>query len=127
MSELNLEEIEARANSASEGPWKTVTARYGYDMKDSWAVEPDGPSVHNVAHITLGELDAKFIAHAREDVPALIAEVRRLRTQIERVQKMSDDMSEGKARCLLVDGKEGDYPISYFIEMLNEALGGDNE
>lgn len=35
---------------------------------------------------------------------------------------MLEEMREGKAHGILVDGREHEYPISYFIDMLEEAL-----
>jgi hypothetical protein len=75
---LDLDAIEARANAASPGPWtqwnehefegpnhEPLTGLYSYE---------DGGITY--------ERDTIFIAHAREDVPALIAEVRRLRAAL---------------------------------------------
>lgn len=85
MTEDELKAIEARANAARPGPWKKLAAE-----TDTWLFV-DGP----VGNITSREYwhcekekqptraqdesDFDFIAHAREDIPALIAEVRRLR------------------------------------------------
>lgn len=55
LADLDLDAIEARVAAASPGPW-VITG-------DNPCSNGDGP----------------FIAHAREDVPALLAEVRRLR------------------------------------------------
>jgi hypothetical protein len=75
MTDKHLNEIEARANAASPGPWgckwvyrgATRTAFLMREEGDGWFVGPN--------------LDATFIAHARQDVPALIAEVRRLQAE----------------------------------------------
>jgi hypothetical protein len=53
---IDLEAIQRRVDAAAPGPWRTAP---GYDSPND-----------------------EFIAHAREDVPALIAEVRQLRKQI---------------------------------------------
>lgn len=70
-----LAEIEARANAATPGPWyaehRGVVAgacREVIDIVDDCAVSGWRDYPANQA----------FIAHAREDVPALVAEVRRL-------------------------------------------------
>lgn len=76
MDESRLAEIEARVNEATPGPWmrglgnecREVTVRLG-------------PKIAEV----YGPRDGMFIAHARTDVPDLIAEVRRYRAEIERV------------------------------------------
>jgi hypothetical protein len=54
-----LDVIGARANAATPGPWTWP------DWDDCSEQEADANN--------------EFIAHAREDVPALVAEVRRLR------------------------------------------------
>lgn len=86
---LDLDEIEQRANAATPGPWRIVRDQtdgfYGEEAYDIHAgdgstvaqggtLEDGGPSVGACYHE-----DAEFIAHAREDIPALIAEVKRLR------------------------------------------------
>jgi len=72
MSAEQLDAIQARADAATEGPWETVR----HDL--SLYVQ----SKHANLQANLGyvgnhpEPDAEFIAHARTDVPALIALVR---------------------------------------------------
>lgn len=85
-----LGEIEARAESATDGPWHHYRDVAGlpdipvvgcYDdarrdyvaICDCWGQDFDVPRDRDY------RADADFIAHAREDVPALVAEVRRLR------------------------------------------------
>jgi hypothetical protein len=72
MTDAELAEIEARANAARPGPWKVG----GYDdtVESESYTGPDHPVLADM----VPPLDAEFIAHARSDVPALIAEVRRL-------------------------------------------------
>lgn len=83
MDEAKLSEIEARARAATPGPWLVCAAEdaaeglpvaffgRGSGPKDV-AVRSDGPPRGTA------DDDAAFVAHAREDVPALVAEVRRL-------------------------------------------------
>lgn len=54
-----LAEIQARADNATDGPWEP-------DGQDSWT-----PAGRSDFHLSIS--DAEFIAHARTDVPALIA------------------------------------------------------
>jgi len=89
---MNLNEIEARANAATPGPW-TYDEGCGYvevppcgviEFKPGWE-----RSVHFLARVhnnhVEGEdglgFDGAFIAHARTDVPALIARVRELEAE----------------------------------------------
>lgn len=80
MTDEELAEIEARAVRATAGPWIT----HGYGSGDSYVrvTQPDGwpdDPVCDVGRNTNNrEQDAAFIAYARTDVPALVAEVRRL-------------------------------------------------
>ncbi len=87
MTDVELLEIEARCAAASTGPWKVTIG--DYDGED-WIVAACGPDPEdgkdrNVTtdRVRASELrgdaanDADFIAHARVDVLALVAEVRR--------------------------------------------------
>ena len=72
-----LDEIEARANAATEGPWyhrgdqdevpqvMGPLKEVGHLLTQSW-----------IAYKVCERPDAEFIAHAREDVPALVAALR---------------------------------------------------
>lgn len=85
---LNLEPIKARAEAASPGPWADGAAELdlpGFTMSPRTCAGcgVDWP---------LDAPDAEFVAHAREDVPALIAEVERLRKLIATAaEKLEDD------------------------------------
>jgi hypothetical protein len=100
MDETRLREIEERAKAATPGPWRTRV-----DDIDDWGqvrgLGPDG-RMWTVAMARAGRFvsseeedacrwpskadpyghNAEFIAHAREDVPALVEEIRRLRAGI---------------------------------------------
>ena len=84
MTPEELATIEARANEAQPGPWWVVTVGKNHD---------DGPShVIMSEHVSIteafagGEIpqatDAAFMAKSRTDVPALLAEVRRLTAEL---------------------------------------------
>ena len=75
MTPERLAEIEARANSATEGPWwlahpGLIYGKYPHHEGYAQAVTKADPP------------DAEFIAHARTDIPALLAEVRRLKSRV---------------------------------------------
>jgi hypothetical protein len=76
----HIDAIEARANAATPGPWWAEEHRHTITGDAEWVVwmREDKMSDNTI----LGEEDAEFIAHAREDVPKLIAEVRRLQAKI---------------------------------------------
>lgn len=71
---LDLIPIQARADLATAGPWYIGNA---VDPTTRWNVHQH-PSCAGVADAVM-PLDAEFIAAARDDVPALLAEVIKLR------------------------------------------------
>jgi len=96
LTEERLAAIAARADAATPGPWARTTMCHcddPDDCYDHWDVSVpvagyDPPSgrvsrARSVAGNIHGhrEADAIFIAHAREDIPALLAEIERLRAE----------------------------------------------
>jgi hypothetical protein len=89
---LDLDAIRARADAATEGPWITSTDTSGVDNSEIYAeaawFEEDGHRYYGRRLIAVGgegnlnEADAEFIAAAREDIPALLGEVERLRARV---------------------------------------------
>jgi hypothetical protein len=76
MHPTELDEIEARCDAASPGPWKYPYRGFpGVVGSKRGCLWTSGRHEGRVNH----EADAEFIAHARQDVPDLIAEIRRLR------------------------------------------------
>lgn len=110
MTEQRLAEIEARANAATRGPWFAhatddqmfMNARYvsitpgsfhhdeGNGMAEGWSSQVDSETVVAITLLQSPRLvdpdemdeNTEFIAAARFDVPALVMEVRRLRTAL---------------------------------------------
>jgi hypothetical protein len=89
VSEAELDEIEQRADAASPAPWQafiegrdhsagdTIIRIGGLDisMPDMYVYfSSPGPTTEPVP-----DADLDFIAHARQDVPRLVREVRRLK------------------------------------------------
>lgn len=78
--ELNLDAIEARANAATPGPWEPYFTVHGHPHvvragQSIWGV------IVSISPDDYGRADCEFLAAARSDVPALVAEVRRLRAE----------------------------------------------
>jgi hypothetical protein len=84
ISDEDLDAIEQRAAAASKGPWRSYV-----EGRDHWGgdnfirvggVDDDEPDMY-VARGTVpaSVADQDFIAHARQDMTRLLAEVRRLR------------------------------------------------
>lgn len=111
MSEL-LDQIEARANAASEGPWKAcMDSDGGIDVR----FDPDG-----IFTIYAGfgwDDDAEFIANARTDIERLLAAVRAVERVIRRAPDSDDYLDEGERgyRSALLDIRRA----------LTEALEGE--
>lgn len=82
LSNDEVAEIEARANAATEGPWGHQETPSSSEVLQWYEV---GPQLYEpVAEVTNDVFsnfyeNAVFIAHAREDIPALCATVRVLR------------------------------------------------
>ena len=96
MTREQLDAIRARVEAATPGPWEAGTAFCCPDM--GWV---DGPK-RTVCPVyegtkrthTLDANDAEFIAHARVDVSALLAEVERLRDTINAVGEVISQNGE---------------------------------
>jgi hypothetical protein len=73
MDEAELVRIDAMQRAAVRGPWTALGPVVQGAPDAMWAGRPT-----NLATVR-DEDTAKFIASARQDVPALVAEVRRLR------------------------------------------------
>ena len=91
MSDDELAAIEARANAATLGPWRVLRQKKKTAINPWWRLCIETPIKHGpgawVARISNDLVpDAEFIAAARTDVPALLAEVRRLQRAIRRLK-----------------------------------------
>lgn len=86
-----LDEIEARANAATRGPWEwyadALFSQTGHEP--DWDPKWDDPGEFaRIIETDGGEYpprdnDRAFIAHAREDIPWLLAEVGRLQKELD--------------------------------------------
>jgi hypothetical protein len=85
VTDLDLEAIKARAEAAGPGPWYSAPdlppRSHLHAVCRGAGASTDGLIVGT----TMSAAEADFIAHAREDVPALAAEVARLREALERI------------------------------------------
>lgn len=93
MTAERIAQIRARADAATRGPWYVqLTAETYIDRPSRYPIYSE---VRGVVEITEGDTyvaqtkrgneqaraDAEFIAHAREDVAVLLAEIERLRAR----------------------------------------------
>ena len=109
---IDLEAIEARANAATPGPW----GEGGATVYDEQLI----PICHCMAtrdRYKDERQNADFIAHAREDIPALLAEVKRQAAEIAVVTAERDaaveDLRKNRARkcdCCAYAGRSERWP-----------------
>ena len=88
MDQKHLNAIKERVAKATLGPWKVVKSEEtGVQIGTTWEsgqlknCVPVVTTAHGVEFVTIyiNDNNSNFIAHARDDVPALVAEVERLR------------------------------------------------
>lgn len=70
MTTLDLDAIKTRCERVTVGPWQ-----FYQDGNTGWVAADDEPEAAIAQTVRLQ--DAEFVAHARADVPALVAEVER--------------------------------------------------
>ena len=75
LSATVLSEIQKRLDAATSGPWKDyIEKRDGISGSDF--IMTEGEDIYLIGGTAA---DYEFVAHARQDIPALLAEVRRLK------------------------------------------------
>jgi hypothetical protein len=121
LSEEELAELEARTAAATPGPWAAhIEAEVpigGESMIGLDGLPGDFPPDMYVRHDneTAPPADIKFIAPARNYVPRLLAEVRRLRGIPELAQSCRPSLEPGPSAAdscdMLVDTSEGKYHV----------------
>ena len=80
LTESQLAEIEARVQAATPGPWKSMWEGRDHQSGDHFIMRGTDDARYDDLFLSPGRIeDQDFVAHARQDVPALLAEVRRLR------------------------------------------------
>ena len=123
MSRLN--EIEARANAATEGPW--VCVLNGDESEVTYANAPITWDDHGGEVFTEG--DAEFIAAARTTVPALLDALEKVLELHPRVVVMAADPEFGQmeddAICgaCIVNHEAADWPCPN-VRAITTALDG---
>jgi len=80
ITEEELMQIEQRANSAQAGPWKAyIEGRDHESGSDFIMTGTDDQRGEDIELIGATNADYDFIAHARQDIPRLITEIRELK------------------------------------------------
>lgn len=134
-----LDEIEARANAATEGPWE-----WEGEAKAEWEIganslvpsrRPDDPVLYGYGYDASGievksPADAEFIAHARTDVPVLLDALEKVLRLHPRVVVLHADPEFGRmeddAICgaCIVNHEPADWPCPT-VEAITTALEGE--
>lgn len=114
MTEEELAQIRARADTATPGPWECRNAggtiamgevirlhRVRDSSRDAWLIAESTLSADQKSH---DEQDAnmEFIAQAREDVPDLLVEVERLRAENAELRKVLADLMDSADHTMIL-------------------------
>ncbi len=75
LTSAELDQIEARLRAAAPGPWKSFVEGRDHTSGSSFIATPNS----DIELTGATAADQDFIAHARQDLPKLLDEVRRLR------------------------------------------------
>lgn len=88
MTDEELQAIKARSKAATPGPWQVMARQCltawtpnGVGIAGYGVGVADGEPLFEPA-LSCSQHDAEFIAAARQDVPALVAEIERLRSEL---------------------------------------------
>ena len=140
---IDLDAIEARCAAATPGPWRQCGAdRKGCACGMVWSEPADfvvaqGEKGERAGGFCGFDVDdetistnMRFVAHARSDVPALLAEVRRLTARLALAQASLIDNCEWHGSiCDEFDNSGGEYcegecqPCA-IMQRMNKALDG---
>jgi len=97
LADDEIETMLARANAATPGPWEAkrgplivVCPPSERENAESLSVAAPGIKYGVVPQGIVHKSDAEFIAHARDDVPKLVAEVRRLQAELAKLREHND-------------------------------------
>jgi hypothetical protein len=85
ISDEELAAIQARADAASDGPWRSMVEGRDHTSGDSFIMIGEGASRSDDMYVfretrPADAPDQDFIAHSRQDVPRLLAEIDWLRS-----------------------------------------------
>lgn len=86
MTDEELAAVKARAEKATSGPWESYSVPGRNRSAAGYAAVEVAETEVQVTRDVGGWFDADFIAHARTDVPALVAEVARLQGEEDHIQ-----------------------------------------
>ena len=76
MTDLELKEIEDRCNMSTKGPWKSIIEGRDHTSGSSF-IMTGGEDIY--INNPLFDNNQDFIANAKQDIPKLLAEIRKLK------------------------------------------------
>lgn len=101
LSESELEAIHKRAEAATCGPWElAIDEEFDINLRNDSGVGYIGTLTH------VDEADADFIANARKDVPALLAEIERLSAAVEMYRNLEHSVKRTQLNMRRFSGNE---------------------
>ena len=103
MTSQQLEEIRARCEAATPGPWVA-------EVKTLYGVSVSMPTENRYYDIRTNKHDADFIAHARQDIPDLLDEVERLNIIIQGLESLRPIQLGRVAAAQMIDAIEKGAP-----------------
>ena len=132
ITEAELEAIAARAEAATPGEWKredqAIIAHHR--TKDGLSLnlvcEATCEDGYCSTNLNMDKADTDFICMARADVPRLVDEVKRLRSELEKAERERDSLAEYWAddgRCPLRD-VAGQFWCDEYMEKFRPRKGG---
>lgn len=101
---IDIEVIRRRVGAATPGPWVNASMKFSAGWRalvHAGRRNIDLADPRDRATDDTDNANAEFIAHAREDIPALIAEVERLRAMVG--QHVDDDAMAASIRAMRGD------------------------
>jgi len=126
-----LDEIRARCEAATLGPWEYKTNRHPNLNGTPWGWI-DGPAGNMCWSGYQSRIDADFIAHAREDIPYLLAEIERLKKHSENLRLDYVDLldraekAEAESRWIPVNERPPEKLGRYLTAYVSTCYKGDN-
>lgn len=80
MTEKELEDIRARCEAATAGPWSSYVEGRDHTSGSNFIMTGEGGQRGNDIELSGATIaDQDFIAHARQDIPRLLDEITRLK------------------------------------------------
>lgn len=87
ISETELAEIKSRCANAQKGPWKSFIENRDYESGGHFIMTGTSDDRGNdIEMIGATVADYDFIAHARQDIPRLIQEIRELKFMLSKIK-----------------------------------------